>query len=155
MVSSSSRDPEHAVVAASHRSGRPGAVASSSSGAAVIGKTRHIPLENLDEEEDLKRHGKRSKKMHVPEDPRLARQRPVAATASSHGNHSNGEPASAQASKKRVKAPEKVLKRQPLDEHRRTNIAILLFAASRSGQDRRGEAEEEADLVGGLGLVQQ
>lgn len=148
MASSSSRDPEHAVVAASHhRSGRPViAVASSSSGAAVIGKTRHIPLENLDEEEDLKRHGKRTKKMHIPEDPRLARQRPVvAATASSsHGNHSNGESASAQASKKRVKAPEKVRNDDKVVYQFGKANSNLLLCSFELGLKSRGRSERRS-----------
>lgn len=85
-----------------------GRSAPSSSSAAVIGKTRHIPLENLDEEEDWKRHGRRGSK-HVPEDPRLARQHAAAAAASTSAT-GNGDSSTAHASKKRPKVPEKVSK---------------------------------------------
>lgn len=77
---------------ASHRSGRSGATAVSAGGgssSAVVGKTRHIPLENLDEEDDLRRHGKRAKKQH--EDPRLARQQPTPAAASKTTSSGNGD----------------------------------------------------------------
>lgn len=83
-----------------------GRSAPSSSSAAVIGKTRHIPLENLDEEEDWKRHGRRGSK-HVPEDPRLTRQHATAAAASTSAA-GNGDSSTAHASKKRPKVPEKV-----------------------------------------------
>lgn len=122
-MGASSRDQPHSHHHSHHLAGRSATAATSSSaGAAVaavaIGKTRHIPLENLDEEEDWKRHGRRTKKSHVPEDPRLARQQhaaaaAAAATSSSSAaavvahNAGNGE-SSAHTSKKRTKAPEKV-----------------------------------------------
>lgn len=85
---------------------------SGASTAAVIGKTRHIPLENLDEEEDWKRHGKRGSK-HVPEDPRLARHHVAAtAAASSSALAGNGDSSTSHASKKRPKVPEKVSGKQ-------------------------------------------
>lgn len=104
---SSARDLEH------HRSTARSAPTSGAATTAVIGKTRHIPLEN-DEEENWKRHGgKRTKKSHVPEDPRLARQAAAAAVAastsagpSSAAHSGNGD--SAPAAKKRVKGHEKV-----------------------------------------------
>lgn len=123
-MGASSRDQPHSHHHSHHLAGRSATAATSSSASAAaaavaIGKTRHIPLENLDEEEDWKRHGRRTKKSHVPEDPRLARQQhaaaaAAAATSSSSSaaavvahNASNGE-SSAHTSKKRTKAPEKV-----------------------------------------------
>lgn len=81
---------------------------------AISKATRHIPLETLDSDsEDWKRHGKRTKKTHVPEDPRLARREtnasvPHASSSATAGHSGNGETSSSRAAKKRVKGPEKV-----------------------------------------------